>query len=367
LDYWMTMNDQTSRFSMLANMSNDMSSEDRRELLRKATATIGKNADAGDDPGMARLDDLLANLAADYAVEVRAELAKLIAATPLFGRTAFVFALDDIEVAGPILKHSRALSDATLLQVIAKNSQSHMMAVTMRQEISSAVSHALVEAGDDNVVVSLLSNDKAKIAHDTFEAVATRAQTSTILQAPLIRREDLPAEMLNDLYLEVETELRLEIVARFNSLSSEEVDKAFKRGRNRVTKQNSGIPDDFGAAQARINDLSHRGFLTPPGLATLLREGAKGRTAFNIAFAQLADVEFDLVQRTVRARDMDTVALLCRGAGFDRALYVTIAIALKNTDDRDGPAAEDLGKLYESVPVQAAQRALRFWKVRIAA
>jgi hypothetical protein len=28
--------------------------------------------------------------------------------------------------------------------------------------------------------------------------------------------------------------------------------------------------------------------------------------------------------------------------------------------------AEAFGKLYESVPVQAAQRALRFWKVRAA-
>jgi uncharacterized protein (DUF2336 family) len=361
------MNDQPSRYSMLANMSNDMSSEDRREILRKVTAAIGKNAVPDNDPGMARLDDLLASLAADYAVQVRAELATLVAATPLFSRTASVFALDDIEVAGPILKHSRALSDATLLQVIAKNSQPHMMAVTKRHEISSAISHALVEAGDDNVVVSLLSNAKAKIAHDTFEAVAVRAQTTAALQGPLIRREDLPVEMLNDLYLEVESDLRLEIVAKFNSISGEEIDRAFRRSRSRVAKQNNGVPNDFGAAQARIGDLFRRGFLTPPGLATLLREGAKGRTAFNIAFAQLAGVEFDLVQRTVSGRDLDTVALLCRGAGFDRALYVTIAIALKNTDDREGPAAEELGRLYESVPVQAAQRALRFWKIRIVA
>ena len=357
--------EQISRFSLLATMSNDMSSEDRRDLLRKVTDTIGKGAGPGGDTGMARLDDLLASVASDYAIQVRSELAKLVATSPLFGRTASVFALDDIEVAGPILKHSRALSDATLLQVIAKNSQAHMMAVTQRQEISSTISHALVEAGDDTVVASLLSNDKAKIAHETFEAVSVRAQTSTLLQAPLVRREDLPVEMLNDLYLKVEAGLRLEIVSKFNSISSEELEKAFQRSRKRIATQNNGLPDDFGAARARIDDLARRGFLTPPGLATLLREGAKGRTAFNIAFAQLANVDFDLVQRTVSARDMDTIALLCRGAGFDRALYLTITIALKTSDE--GPAAEELGRLYESVPVQAAQRALRFWKARAAA
>ena len=241
------------------------------------------------------------------------------------------------------------------------------MAVTKRQEISKAISHALVEAGDDTVVVSLLSNAKAKIAHETFEIVATRAQSSAALHAPLIRREDVPAEMLNDIYLEVEAGLRQEIVRKFSSIPKEEVDKAFRRSRTRVAKRNNALPEDFDAAKNRIDDLSRRGFLTPPGLATLLREGVKGRTAFDIAFAQLADVEFELVERTVRARDLDTVALLCRGAGFDRALYVTIAISLKDPEDRDGPSAEELGRLYESVPIQAAQRALRFWKVRTAA
>jgi uncharacterized protein (DUF2336 family) len=360
------MTEQPSRFAMLADMSSDMSSEDRRELLRKVTAAMAGGS-AGDKNDLAKLDEILAGAAADYAVQVRGELAKLVAGTPAFGRTASMFALDDIEVAAPILRKSRALSDTTLLKVIAKNSQPHMMAVTQRQDISPEVSHALVEAGDDHVVVSLLSNDTARIAHGTFEAVTARAQNSTRLQAPLVRRKDVPIEMLNELYLKVESGLRLEILTKYNSVSGEEIDKAFQRSRSRVGKPDDGLPPDFRAAQAKIGDLTRRGFLTPPSLAGLLREGTGSRTAFNIAFAQLADVEFDLVQRTVAARDLDTVALLCRGARFDRALYLTIAIALKDADDRAGPSAQELGALYETVPVQAAQRALRFWKARTAA
>ncbi len=357
-----TMTGQSSRFAMLAGMSNDMSSEDRRNLLRKVT-----DAMAGDEDEVAKLDEILAGAAADYAVQVRSELAKLVAGAPAFGRTASLFALDDIEVAAPILRKSRALSDTTLLKVIAKNSQAHMMAVTQRQDISPEVSHALVEAGDDDVVVSLLANDTARIAHDTFEAVTARAQNNITLQAPLVRRRDVPVEMLTDLYLKVENGLRLEILTKYNTVSATEIDKAFQRSRSRVGKTSDGLPPDFRAAQAKIDDLTRRGFLTPPGLATLLREGAGSRTAFNIAFAQLADVEFDLVQRTVASRDLDTVALLCRGAGFDRALYLTIAIALWDGKGRSGPTAEELSALYETVPVQAAKRAVRFWKARTAA
>jgi uncharacterized protein (DUF2336 family) len=351
---------------MLAGMSNDMSSEDRRELLRKVTDAMAGGTAGGEDEA-AKLDEILAGAASDYAVQVRSELAKLVAGAPAFGHTASLFALDDIEVAAPILRKSRALSDTTLLKVIAKNSQAHMLAVTQRQDISPEVSHALVKAGDDNVLVSLLANDTARIAHGTFEAVTARAHNSTVLQAPLVRRKDVPVEMLTELYLKVENGLRLEILTKYNTVSSEEIDKAFQRSRDRLGKASDGLPPDFRAAQAKIDDLTRRGFLTPPGLATLLREGMAGRTAFNIAFAQLADVEFDLVQKTVTARDLDTVALLCRGAGFDRALYLTIAIALKDTVDRNGPTAEELGALYETVPVQAAKRAVRFWKARAAA
>ena len=90
------------------------------------------------------------------------------------------------------------------------------------------------------------------------------------------------------------------------------------------------------------------------------------RTAFKIAFARLTDVEFELIERLVEGRDLDTVALLCRGSNFDRALFVSLAVGL-DRGDRALDGADEFGKLYESVPIQAAQRAIRFWKIRAAA
>ena len=55
--------------------------------------------------------------------------------------------------------------------------------------------------------------------------------------------------------------------------------------------------------------------------------------------------------------------MLCRGAGFDRGLFVTICIMVLG-DGGGLSKTEEYGQLYEQVPVAAAQRALRFWKVR---
>jgi hypothetical protein len=45
-------------------------------------------------------------------------------------------------------------------------------------------------------------------------------------------------------------------------------------------------------------------------LATFLREGAKGRTAILVAFAQLADIEVELIERTDAKRESDSIALV---------------------------------------------------------
>jgi hypothetical protein len=99
---------------------------------------------------------------------------------------------------------------------------------------------------------------------------------------------------------------------------------------------------------------------------SLLREGPDSRTLFLLAFAQLTEADYSLIRRLIDTRDIDAMALLCRAAGFDRALFVTLSL-LVVSDDKGRVNLEEFGKLYERVPVSTAQRAVRFWKVRAAA
>lgn len=355
---------EASRFALLANLPKESSSEGRRELLRKVTDALLVNAQNQSEADHAALDQLLSAVASEYSTRVRAEIAQIVARTNApIANTVRQFALDDIEVADPVLRHSGILSEKDLLHVVASKSQDHLLAVTKRRSISEGLSHALVERGDDTVVTSLLQNENADIGATTYEALAVRAQDSTTIQAPLVRRDGVPLDLLNDLYLKVEDRLRREILGKFDQVSSEEVDRAFLRSRNRISKTVRDRPEDYDAAKQRIDAISRRGALVPLLLVSLLREGQAARTSFKLALCRLVDVGFELVQRVVEGRDLDTLALLCRGAGFERALFVTLAVGLDRTE-RALSGAEEFGKLYESVPVNAAQRAIRFWKVR---
>ena len=358
LDAGLTM----SRFALLKELPNRTSSEARRELLREVTETLYGRAPSAEET--AELDRIMASVANEFSVQVRAEFARLVASSAIqFSHAAERFALDEIEVAAPVLKHSDALSEEVLLKVVAEKSQAHMMAVTQRSTVSPRLSHALVERGEDEVVSSLLRNEGAAIADKTYDMVMERADASPLLQQGLVRRKSVPLDLLNELYMKTEARLRQEIMAKFSQVEPAELDKAFERSRFRLTNRYRQLPEDIAAARKNLAALEARQPLAPANLVSLLREGSGTRTTFLLAFAKLADVEFEVVQRAAESSNLDTLALLCRGAGFDRSLFVTLAVAL----DKSGSGlakAEEFGALYESVPVQAAQRALRFWKVR---
>jgi len=152
-------------------------------------------------------------------------------------------------------------------------------------------------------------------------------------------------------------------VQKFGSVSPAELEKAFERSRDRVTNAFRNMPEDLAEARKRLSMLDDNLQLLPAVLPSLLREGRTSRTLFKLALARLVDASYDVIEPVVDTPDLDTLALLCRGADFGRALFVTLAIGLDTTEQGLG-GADEFGKLYESVPVETARRALRFWKVR---
>lgn len=356
------MQDGASSFALLKDFAREASSEKRRELLRRATDALLAGGHQLTRAEGEAFDEIVGAVAADLSVQVRAELARAVADAP-FQRTARQLAFDSIEVAKPVIERSTALTEADILELISEKSQEHMLAVTHRSDITEPISSGLVQRGEDRIVASLLTNQTAKIAVETYGVVAERAQSSPILHVPFVRRKGVPLHLLNEVYLKVEPALRREILRNYENVSPAELDSAFAKGRKQLAKAYLGLPPDYLIAKRRIEYLASMGDLVPPLLIRLLREGKAGRTAFVIAFARLADVSFNLVERLVEDADLDGIALLCRASAFDRAVFVTLAMLIMGPDRRMAKV-ETFGRLYEDVPLTAARRAVRFWKVR---
>ena len=351
-----------NNFALLLDLAREGSSEKRRELLRQITDVFLAHPEQRSENESVLFDEIVGAVAQDLETQVRIELSRKVAesSAPL-RRTARRLAMDDIAVAAPVIEKSKSLTETDILEVIDKKSQDHMMAVTRRPDIGDKVSSALVEKGEDRVVASLLQNNTALLDRQTYQRVAERAETSPVLHAPLVRNANVPLDMLNTVYLRVELDLRREIMRKFHGVSPAELEAALEASRNHLSSAYGALPADYSAAKDLVTKLDKAGSLKPAILVQLLRE--ERRTAFGIAFAQLVDVEFDLAQRLVDGKDLDALAMLCRGAGFDRGLFVTICIMIAGSEGGIGKTQE-YGQIYEQVPVAAAQRALRFWKVR---
>lgn len=356
------MTGDASNFSLLIELAKEHSSEKRRELLRKVTDTFLSASENRTDREAELFDEIVGAVAADLETQVRVELAQKVAASRLsIRRTARRLAFDVIEVARPVLEHSPALTQSDLVDVIHHTTQDHMMAVTKRPDIGEKASSALVAKGGDSVVASLLRNPSARISRETYERVADRALSSPALHAPFVRHKNVPLDLLNAVYLRVSVELRREIVGKFQGASTEDIEAAFEASREHLATEYGALPRDYQLAKEYVDDLQRRSALRPASLEFMLRDNK--HTSFLIAFARLVDVDYDLVSRLVEAKDVDGLALLCRSAGFDRNLFITLCMMILGGGG--GLAkAERYGQLYEQVPVVAAQRALRFWKVR---
>jgi uncharacterized protein (DUF2336 family) len=348
------------RYAKLMDVAREGSSEKRRELLREVTDMFFDSADSRSPIETNLFGDLLGKVAFELDREVRRELATRFSKGDAPHALAVRLAHDDIEVAAPILRHSKALTDSDLVHLVETKGDSHRMVVTQREEVSEAVSDALVTHGGDNVVAALVGNAGARFRDDTFDRIMERAEANPELRQPVIRAPAIAPHHLNQLYMLVEGPMRKEILERYSKFSPEQIEQALERAKTRVDIIHSALPADFETASRDVAALRGKGALTPAILPTMWRN--KQTTQMTIALADMVGVDFRSIAQIVGRKDIDALAMLCRAAGFDRSLFVTLAVLLLGEAGM-GEAAK-LGAMYNDVPPDAAQRAVRFMKVR---
>ena len=71
---------------------------------------------------------------------------------------------DAIEIAGPLLAGSEALSDQNLVAIVESKSQLHLGKIAERPTLSPTVTNVIVERGDRNVVQKVAANAGARFS-----------------------------------------------------------------------------------------------------------------------------------------------------------------------------------------------------------
>lgn len=353
------------RFAKLMDLASTTDSEKRRELLREVSDLFFETSGKRNERETALFDDVLKIVAAEMQDSVLAELAETFAdASDAPAGLMRDLANHSFEVAAPVLRRSNALDEATLLQIVNYQSQNHIRAVAQRPTVSENVSAAIVKVGDDHALDALIRNDGAKISRPSMEAVVDRAQNSPILHEAVVGRRDLPLDLLNEMYFAVESKLREQIMTRNAAVDPATLDAALAKARNRMRQSAAEMNAEARNARTFIMAKKNSGELSARLLVSLYRE--QKQTHFLHGLAEITGIDIDTAADLLRRQDIDGLAMICRAANIERPLFVTIAVL--SCGGEDGmQKAEEYGKMYNNVPVEAAQRAVRFFKVRKAA
>ena len=351
-----------SRLHDLIALADEPSSSRRRELLRGVT-DLFFTADGHGDVEMGLFDDVMGQLAGEMEEAVRIELAERLgtSATPPPSLTR-ALASDSIAIARPILQGAPQLSEADLLHVARTQSQDHLRAISQRPVVPSLVSDAIVQRGDDTTLGVLLRNEGAVLSRQAHEAAVDRAAANPELHEAVIDRQALPMDLLNEMYFVAEARLRDRIMERNANVDPAILEAALKAGRNRVAASDGALPADYDAAVKEITALKARGAVTPQALVAMLR--ANRTTIFLVALAELADIDFHTARKIIERRELDALAVVCKAADFDRALFLTFALLILDPNDNAMGKAKEYGELYAALPRDAALRTIRFWRMR---
>ena len=140
------------------------------------------------------------------------------------------------------------------------------------------------------------------------------------------------------------------------------VEQALSKGRNRVAIAYGSFPEDYERISKDVAALRTNGRLTPQLLAKYMRD--PNPTWFLVALSQMADIDYLTAKLLVEKKEVDALAIACKAAGLDKALFLTYAmIMLSDQENAMGRAAE-YGQLFTSLPLETAQRTIRFWRMR---
>lgn len=347
--------------AQLMDLAREKSGERRRELMHRVADMYFQFSPRQDDPELGLFDDVLSQLALEMESKVRAELSNrmALARNPPAGLIRSLALDEKIDVASPILQLSRAVTEADLIEVARTRSEAHLKAISRRSNLPSSVSDVILERADESTLEVLLANASANLSREAHERLVDRALEHPALQGAVVRYAKLPLDLLNEMYFVVESRMRSAILLRNAQIKPEDLDEVLRQSRDRVVARKKPLPDDFARAQKTVKAVEIRGAISPGSLVGFLRSG--DNTAYLIAISRLAGVEFETARTIHERRELDALSIICKAAGFDRAIFITLAVLVLGRENNPMGRAREYGEIYEALPREVAKRTVRFW------
>lgn len=345
--------------SELLALASSRSADDRQRLLLKVTSLCESNAPP---PKVAPLlSDIFLALTAQAERDIRLALSERIAGVD-WAPPALVnmLALDEIEIARPVITSSPLLQNADLIRLLIEATLEHQIAVARRPQLARPVVDTIVDRAEPVTMTALASNRTADIGEEAMRKLVDHSRRIAGLRAPLTRHPRLSEQLAQQLYQWVGQALRQSIGERFRiddaQLNAAVQDAAAKAvGSPEWRAMSARMTEDrtrIDAERRLVAKLQSAGQLRPGLLVRALRE--QRFELFEQTLAVLGGFSEAQVHHAIRAPTAEPLYLACIAVGVDKAVFASLLVEVRKLS---GGMPADGGWKATPMSAHAASRA----------
>lgn len=269
---------------------------------------------------------------------------------------------DEIEVAYPILTWGQQITDDVLLNVIANNSPEHKMAIAGRASLSAAISDALAASDENETIIALLQNGGAELSDELYKRLISECMWIAEYRDLIIERQDLDRKYAGRVYVWANEEQRRHLRDRFKFESSE------------LENLIAGSLSEAMEADAESEEGNERGAVrfmsdsrirrAADQLMDFLRDDNLER--FELSFVQMSGLQPSVVDLAFHQTGYAGIAVLCKGAGFDRTIFSEAYFHLhggrENAMFRTTEEYKKAVNYFDTIDRKRARRVIEAWQ-----
>jgi len=312
---------------------------------------------------IATFGEVIGRLADEIETEARVQLAHRLARIEYSPASVIrKLAFDDaIEVAGPVLRESERLDDATLVETASTKSQAHLLAIAERKTLSPAVTDVLASRGNRAVATAVARNHGAQFSGAGFLHMVQRAENDSILAEHLGQRLDIPRHLFQQL------------IAK----ASDDVGKRLAEERPELLDViHSSVANVAGELQSKFGPGSRNYFVAKRTVSIQHRLGNLQESSIagyatahkvdevTIGLALMSGLSVDVVERALFDRNREMLLMLAKALNFTWS--TTMALAFLGARDHRITAGElqELERDYTKLNGPTSRSVLEFYQSR---
>jgi len=351
----MAANPTAARAAKPAGQDATDASELASDILRKTTSLFmsGPRPHAAEQLDL--YDEIFARLMAQVGAERLAELSAALAGVERApSATARQLAAHgDMRVAAPMLAKAAVLTERDLAEIIKTGSQSHLVAIAIRKQVTEKLTDLLIARGFPAVRMALVQNLTARLSEDAYRSLFKSAERDEELAEKLGQRTDLPAK-LSRAFVAAATE-----AARAKFIKSAPL--AAKPTLQATPTRSPGAALratwDYSQIKIEVAALNRTGKLSDSAVNRFAVTG--DFPALIASIALLCDVAIELIETLMDDERLHDLLVACKAS---RLSWPTTSMVLRGRPGCAPVSAADLEeerKRFEKLALSEAQ-----WKIR---